>query len=156
MHIPWCHNPTFDIYIYMYIWLLPGRFLRIIKFLVYYVFCHYIREMYHCFVATLAISAVDIPRDFSKTRRPLCRTSSGNREVNTLKWRYNERDGAMITSVSIICSTGAGQTPKLHITDFCEGNPLVTGGFPSQRASNAENVFIRWLDHGDDQFGSSI
>ena len=27
---------------------------------------------------------------------------------------------------------------KLHVTGLCEGNPLVTHGFPSQRASNAE------------------
>ena len=27
---------------------------------------------------------------------------------------------------------------------LCDGNPPVTGGFPSQRASNTENVFIWW------------
>ena len=30
------------------------------------------------------------------------------------------------------------KTPKLRVTGFCEGNPPVTGGFPSQKASNAE------------------
>ena len=30
------------------------------------------------------------------------------------------------------------KTSKLHISGLCEGNPLVTGGFPSQRASNVE------------------
>ena len=28
-----------------------------------------------------------------------------------------------------------------------EGNPLVTGGFPSQRASNPENISISWRHH---------
>ena len=28
------------------------------------------------------------------------------------------------------------KTSKLHVTGLCEGNPPVTGGFPSQRASN--------------------
>ena len=32
------------------------------------------------------------------------------------------------------------KTSKLGVTDLCEGNPPVTGGFPSQRASNVENV----------------
>ena len=27
---------------------------------------------------------------------------------------------------------------------LCEGNPLVTSGFPSQRASNIENFFMSW------------
>ena len=31
-----------------------------------------------------------------------------------------------------------------HVTGLCEGNPPVTGGFPSQRTSNAENVSIWW------------
>ena len=32
---------------------------------------------------------------------------------------------------------------------YCEWNPLLTGGFPSQRASNAENVFKTWRhQHG--------
>ena len=30
---------------------------------------------------------------------------------------------------------------------LCEGNPTVTGGFPSQRASNAENISISWRHH---------
>ena len=30
---------------------------------------------------------------------------------------------------------------------FAGGSPLVTGGFPSQRASNAENVSIWWRHH---------
>ena len=44
-----------------------------------------------------------------------------------------------ITGISIvrppICSK---KTSKLIITGLCEGNPPMTGGFPSQRASNTE------------------
>ena len=36
---------------------------------------------------------------------------------------------------------------KLSITDPCEGNPPVTGGFPSQRASNADNVSLSLGHH---------
>ena len=32
------------------------------------------------------------------------------------------------------------QTPTLRVTGFCEGNSPVTGEFPAQKASNAENA----------------
>ena len=34
------------------------------------------------------------------------------------------------------------KTSKLRVTGLCDGNSLVTGGFPSQRTSNMENVSI--------------
>ena len=37
---------------------------------------------------------------------------------------------------------------NIRVTGLCEGNPPVTGGFPSQRASNAKNVPIWWRQHG--------
>ena len=40
------------------------------------------------------------------------------------------------------------KTSKLCITGLCEENPPVTGGFPSQGASNTENVSIWWHHHG--------
>ena len=39
------------------------------------------------------------------------------------------------------------KTPKLRVTDLCEGNSPVIGEFPAQRASNAENVSIWWRHH---------
>ena len=36
------------------------------------------------------------------------------------------------------------KTSKLHVTGLCAGNSPVTGEFPAQRASNAENVSIWW------------
>ena len=36
---------------------------------------------------------------------------------------------------------------KLRVTGPCEGNSPMTGEFPTQRASNAENVFIWWRHH---------
>ena len=36
---------------------------------------------------------------------------------------------------------------SFHVTDLCEGHLPVTGEFPSQRASNEENVSIWWRDH---------
>ena len=59
---------------------------------------------------------------------------------------------SQITSVSMVCSTicwGAHQRKHQNYASltFCEGNPLVTGGIPLQKASNAENVSIWWCHH---------
>ena len=40
------------------------------------------------------------------------------------------------------------KTSKFRVTGLCEGNSPVTGQFPSQRTSNAENVSIWWRHHG--------
>ena len=40
------------------------------------------------------------------------------------------------------------KTSKLRVTGLCAGNSPVTGEFPAQRASNAENVIIWWRHHG--------
>ena len=57
-----------------------------------------------------------------------------------------------ITSLRIVYSTinsGADQkeTSKLRVTGLCAGNSPVTGEFPAQRASNAENGSIWWPRH---------
>ena len=39
------------------------------------------------------------------------------------------------------------KTSKLRVTGLCEGNSPVTGEFPTQMASNAENVSIWWRHH---------
>ena len=60
---------------------------------------------------------------------------------------------SQITSLTIVYSTvysGTDQkkTPKPRVTGLCEGNSPVTGEFPAQRASNAENVSIWWRHRG--------
>ena len=57
-----------------------------------------------------------------------------------------------ITSLTIVYSSvysGADQrkSSTLRVTGLCEGNSQVTGEFPAQRASRAENVSIRWRHH---------
>ena len=39
------------------------------------------------------------------------------------------------------------KTLKLRVTGLCAGNSSVTGEFPAQMASNAENVSIGWRHH---------
>ena len=42
------------------------------------------------------------------------------------------------------------KTSKLRVTGLFEGNSPVTGEFPAQKASNAENISIWWHHHHDD------
>ena len=51
---------------------------------------------------------------------------------------------SQITSLAIVYST---ETSKLGVTGLCDGNSPVSGEFPAQRASNAENVSIGWRHH---------
>ena len=49
---------------------------------------------------------------------------------------------SQITSLAIVYSTLyyiLKKTSKLRVTGLCAGNSTVTGEFPAQRASNAEN-----------------
>ena len=44
------------------------------------------------------------------------------------------------------------KTSKLRVIGLCEGNLPVTGEFPTQKASNAENVSIWWRHHENRNF----
>ena len=61
----------------------------------------------------------------------------------TLHWRQNERDGIsnhrrLDCLLNRLFRHRSKKTIKLCLTGLCEGNPPATGGFSSQRASNAE------------------
>ena len=71
---------------------------------------------------------------------------------NTLQWRHNERLGVSNHQphdclLNRLFRHRSKKTLKLRVTGFCEGKSPVTGEFPAQRASNAENVFIWWRHH---------
>ena len=53
------------------------------------------------------------------------------------------------TSLNRLFRRGSQKTSKLRVTGLYEGNTPVTGEFPAQRASNAENVSIWWRHHVD-------
>ena len=68
-----------------------------------------------------------------------------------LQWRHNERNSVsnnwrLDGLLNRFFRRRSKKTSKLRVTGQCEGNSPVTGEFPSQRASNAENVSI-WLRH---------
>ena len=66
-----------------------------------------------------------------------------------LQWRHYERSGVSNPRrfdclLNHLFGCKSKKTSKLCVTGLCEGNPPVTGVFPSQRASDAENVSIWW------------
>ena len=72
--------------------------------------------------------------------------------LETLHWRHNERDGVSNHQphdclLKRLFGRRSMKTSKLRITGLCEGNSPVTGEFPAQRISNAENVSIWWRHH---------
>ena len=72
--------------------------------------------------------------------------------IITLHWRHNECDGISnhqphYCLLNCLFRRRSKRTSKLHVTGLCAGNSLVTGEFPAQRASNAENVSIGWRHH---------
>ena len=77
---------------------------------------------------------------------------TGSFPVSSLKWRHNEHDGVSNHQphnclLNCLFRRRSRKTSKLRVTGFCEGNSPVTCEFPTQRASNVENVSIWWRLH---------
>ena len=49
---------------------------------------------------------------------------------------------------SLLFRCRSKKTPMLRVAGLCAGNLPLTGEFPAQMASNAENVSIWWRHHG--------
>ena len=65
---------------------------------------------------------------------------------STLQWRHNDRGGVSSHRrfdclLNRLIRRRSTKTSKLCVTGLWEANPPVTGGFPSQRASNAEKCW---------------
>ena len=76
-------------------------------------------------------------------------THMGFHYIISLQWCHNERSGISNHRrpdclLNHLLRHRSKKTSKLRVTGLHEGNPPVTGGFPSQRASNKENVFVWW------------
>ena len=70
----------------------------------------------------------------------------------SLHWRYNERDDISNDQphdslLNILFRCRSRKTSKIRVAGLCAGNSPVTGEFPTQRASNTENVSIWWCHH---------
>ena len=69
--------------------------------------------------------------------------------ISCLRWRHNGRDGISNHQPrdclhNLFFGRRSKKTSKLRVTGLCVGNSPGTGEFPTQRASNAENVPIWW------------
>ena len=87
---------------------------------------------------------------WSFVRNPL---GTGGQDFTALQWCHNEGDDVsnhprFDCLINRLFRRRSKKTPKLRVTGLCEGNPPVTGGFSSQRTSNAENVSIWWRHQG--------
>ena len=72
--------------------------------------------------------------------------------IMSLRWRHNERDGVSNQQphdclLNRLVRRIWKKTSKLRVTGFREGNSPLTGEFPAQVASNAENVSFWWRHH---------
>ena len=73
-------------------------------------------------------------------------------QYGPLHWRHNERDGVSNHQphdrlLDHLFRRRSKKISKLRVTGLCEGNSPLTGEFPAERASNAENVSIWWRHH---------
>ena len=69
-----------------------------------------------------------------------------------LQWHHKGRDGVSNHQphdclLNRLFRHRSKKILKLRVTGLCEGNSPVTGEFPTQRASYAENVSIWWRHH---------
>ena len=72
--------------------------------------------------------------------------------VRTLQWPHNAPNGVSDHQphdflLNRLLRRKSKKTSKLRVTGLCAGNSPVTGEFPAQMASNAENVSIWWRHH---------
>ena len=69
--------------------------------------------------------------------------------TSTLQWHHNGRDSVLNHQPhdclpNRLFRRRSKKTSKLRVTGLCVGNSPVTGEFPTQMASKAENVSIWW------------
>ena len=88
-----------------------------------------------------------IPERFSNTT-----TMRSQFSTKSLRWRHNERDGVSNHQphdclLNRLFRHRSKKTSELRVTGLCVGNSPVTGEFPAQMASAAENVSIWYCNH---------
>ena len=77
---------------------------------------------------------------------------SNGKNLDSFQWRHNGRNGISNhqphdCSLNRLFRCRSKKTSKQRITGLCAGDSPVTGEFPEQMASYAENVSIWWRHH---------
>ena len=101
----------------------------------------------------LGLLGVDVRTRLLRNVTSAWRTSICGKRYS-LQWCHNEHDGVSNHQphdclLNPLFRCRSKKTSKLHVAGLCVGNSPVTGEFPAQRASNAENVSIWWRQHGE-------
>ena len=65
----------------------------------------------------------------------------------TSEWRHVIVMATWISFVPQLVGANGNKHQCFALLIFSEGTPLVTGGFSSQRVSDAENAFLSWRRH---------
>ena len=84
--------------------------------------------------------------------RPPGRLTIAGWNLFSLQWRHHGRDGVSNHQfhdclLSRLFGRRSEETSKIHVTGICTGNSPVSGEFPAQMTSNAENDSIWWHHH---------
>ena len=74
------------------------------------------------------------------------RQDAGHTEVSSLRWRHNDVSNhrPLYCLPNRFFRCWSKKASKLRVTGLCEGNSPVTGEFPAQMASYAENISMWW------------
>ena len=120
----------------------PNPMLVSLIFICERVFC-----MLHMFLSNLCVCICLILMS-SRTVAPgtVCLlTGPSFDKFTSLLWRHNGHDGVSNHQPhDCLLRRRSKKASKIHVTGLCAGNSPVTGEFPAQMASNAENVSIWW------------
>ena len=89
------------------------------------------------------INIILIPTDYKQITLVLC---------ESLRWRHDGLDSVSNHQphdclLNRLFRRRSQKISKLHVTGLCAGNSPVTGEFPAQMATNAENFSIWWRHH---------
>ena len=86
-----------------------------------------------------------VRRDLWFYKHVVCHPPLPEITMNNITITWNERFGVLNHQKSNCLFSGLLRlTTKLHITELCAGNSMMTGRFPAQRAYNGKNVSMLW------------
>ena len=97
---------------------------------------------------------------YCKTRKE-CQDISGINRSMPLLWRHSRHDSVSNHQphdclLNRLFRRRSKRTSKFRVAGLCVGNSPVTGEFPAQKASNAENVSIWWRHHASSQWDTLL
>ena len=115
----------------------------------------YITEVLQCNNLCIAVTT---SHGFSYHQQGFFQINKKRKQQSSLQWHHNGHNGISNHQphdclLNRLFRRRSKKTSKLRVTGLCERNSPVTGEFPAQRASNAENVSIWWCHHGNSKAG---